>query len=125
MATEYKGALRVNFFPSEESYDTNKNSLTDTDISFIPFVGGMSLSEGQSGWVRDESTGLTIQWSYGESSRTWTFPRPFTEVYYAASSSVSTGKSSSGLDYVYDVTTTGMKNLGFGSGSYLIAIGVS
>lgn len=125
MAQEYKGSLRVNFFPSQESYDTNKNALTDTDVSFIPFVGGMSLSEGESGWVRDESTGLTIQWSYGASSRTWTFPRPFTEVYYAASSSESTGKSSSGLDYVNKVTKTNMSSLGYGSNSYLLAIGIS
>lgn len=124
MAQEYKGSLRVNFFPSQESYKKNKESLTDTDISFVPFFG-MELSKGQEGFARDEETGFTIQWSYGASSRTWTFPQPFTEVYYAASSSESTGKSSSGLDYVNKVTKTNMSSLGYGSNSYLLAIGIS
>lgn len=101
----------------------NGNSKTLTTQDTIG--SNWTLTQGDSGWTRDKTTGLTIQWSYGTASRTWTFPRPFTAVYYAASSSVSTGKSSSGLDYVNNVSTTGMTNLGFGSDSYLIAIGIS
>lgn len=124
MPTEYTGSVGVNFFRSEEIYETNKDSLVDTDIAFVPF-NGMELSGDTEGYVRDESTGLTIQWSYGTAGRTWTFPVPFTAVYYAASSSNSTSKSSSGLDYVNNVTNTSMKSLGHGDGSYLIAIGIS
>lgn len=62
-----------------------KKDGTSGKISTIN-TSNWTISNGTTGWARDGSTGLTMQWGLytnSGSNRVITFPRTFTTVYYA------------------------------------------
>ena len=77
MSTEYTGGeVTVNYFPSLDSYNTNKNSLSEMDINFVPaneiiptdYVVSLSASgktvtytkkDGTTGTFTTQDTGIT------------------------------------------------------------------
>ena len=82
MATE-TALKRVNVFPSEASYNTNKGSLGSDELALIPFVpsGLSSTSDISKGYIVFEN-GLIVQWgkytsSGGEGNKSVNFNYPF------------------------------------------------
>ncbi len=84
MATETKLGT-VNVFPSADSYDTNKGSVGDSDISFVPLTGTneevVASSFSNSGGYIKYVSGLLIctSCSIAEAS-TITFPQAFSAI---------------------------------------------
>lgn len=58
---------------------------------------GWTISKGTNGWMRESSTGFTIQWMCAESSGSVTFPRTFTTVYGAVAVSKNRGDTTLGV----------------------------
>lgn len=93
MATE-TNLTKVNVFPSEQSYETNKSGLGTGELSLVKmansfFSGVEAYSFGQSGssggYIK-YANGLMLQWGKqlvaNDGSRTITFNQPFSSTVY-------------------------------------------
>lgn len=111
MAQEYTGSLKANFFPSEDSYTTNKGSLTETDISFIPANTIVETYQDGTEWYRVFSDGWVEQGGFvagsGYNTKTITFLKPMADTNYLALNTSSTSSSvTSGYGGMSSLTTT-------------------
>lgn len=71
-----------------------------------------TVSQGTTGWARDNSTGFTIQWGSGSialrGTATVTFPKTFSEVYQMTTAS--SDYTSSGRSYTVDISVNSLSN---------------
>ena len=93
MATE-TNLTKINVFPSESSYNTNKNSLGSGELALIPFARAVNEEETSitsNGYITFDN-GLIIQWGktsaidplqVSNANREVTFPIPFKEACYS------------------------------------------
>lgn len=125
MATE-TNLTKVNVFPSEQSYETNKSSLGTGELSLVKmansfFSGVKDYSFGQSGssggYIK-HANGLMVQWGKqrfegNNTTCSITFEQPFSSaVYSVVATPQRTKGSGGGGTYTFhimnaDVTTTG------------------
>ena len=139
----YQGKMLLQY-TSNATIATEENKV-DKSITLMDESGSTSLStwtisKGTNGWMRENSTGFTIQWGYGRDSRyengghdeysnvVVTLPRAFTTVYGVWAGNVgSDGKYSC---YVWNITKTKF-NMGGSNNSdgralpYWWAVGIS
>lgn len=124
MATE-TNLTKVNVFPSEASYETNKSGLGSGELSIVKmensFFSGMEdysigSNNTPNGYIK-YANGLMVQWGkqlvQNDGNRSITFNQPFSSTVYNIIADIQreTG-SGAGASYTYhsinsDVTTTG------------------
>ena len=91
-------------------------------ISALAGNSSWTISQGPSGWARENTTGFTIQWGY-----TTTFPRTFTTAFQVV---MQTNNNKGEQLYKNQVTVTSIFNNGFtigspGQGQRYVAFGIS
>lgn len=116
----------VNVFPSLSSYESNKSSLTDKEISLVAGIGVIvaALLE-QNGYVK-YSNGLILQWGTNQSSPI-TFPISFTKTVFTVLPILQTadgGNMSKNRLYVINLTVNGFTIYNPQNGYNWLAIGV-
>ena len=99
MATE-TNLTKVNIFPSEESYNTNKNSLGAGELALIP-VNNYGVVEVGNGYMVF-GNGLILQWGHVEKQQSdWSNSTDLT---------ITFGKPFSNTNYIFVSTATDMNN---------------